>query len=69
MAQGTPLHELFVDELNDLCNAEHHLVGALPRMARVAATRELKGASENHPGETGRPARRPGQIGTEALHV
>jgi ferritin-like metal-binding protein YciE len=68
MAAESPLHELFVDELKDLYNAENQLIKALPRMAKAAATPELKRAFEKHLGETRRQAQRLEQIG-RALDV
>jgi ferritin-like metal-binding protein YciE len=68
MAEETPLHELFVDELKDLYNAENQLIKALPRMAKAAGTPELRRAFEKHLGETRRQAQRLEQIG-RALEV
>lgn len=42
------LHDLFVDELKDLYNAENQLLKALPKMAKAAAHPELKAAFEEH---------------------
>ena len=42
------LHDLYVDELKDLYNAENQLVKALPRMAKAANTPELKAGFEEH---------------------
>ena len=68
MAEAAPLHDLFVDELKDLYNAENQLIKALPRMAKAASTPELKRAFEKHLGETRRQAQRLEQIG-RALDV
>lgn len=46
------LHDLFVDELKDLYNAENQLVKALPKMAKAAASDELRTAFEEHLHET-----------------
>jgi ferritin-like metal-binding protein YciE len=46
------LHELFLDELSDLLNAEKQLTKALPKMAKAAKCEELKEAFESHLGET-----------------
>ena len=46
------LHDLFVDELKDLYNAETQLTKALPKMAKAAASEELRTAFENHLEET-----------------
>src|SRR5947209_12359721 len=42
------LHDLFVDELKDLYNAENQLVKALPRMAKAAENEELRQGFEEH---------------------
>ncbi|MDB6034055.1 MAG: hypothetical protein JWM16_4393 [Verrucomicrobiales bacterium] len=46
------LHELFLDELADIYNAEKQLTKALPRMAKAAQTPELRQAFETHLRET-----------------
>jgi ferritin-like metal-binding protein YciE len=47
MPLGT-LHDLYVEELRDLYNAENQLLKALPKMAKGAASEELKAAFEEH---------------------
>lgn len=47
MSLGT-LHELYVEELRDLYNAENQLMKALPKMAKAASSEELKAAFEEH---------------------
>jgi ferritin-like metal-binding protein YciE len=42
------LHNLYVNELKDLYNAENQLVKALPKMAKAATTPGLKAAFEEH---------------------
>lgn len=42
------LHDLYVDELKDLYNAENQLLKALPKMAKAAASQELKDAFTEH---------------------
>ena len=42
------LHDLYVDELKDLYNAENQLLKALPKMAKAASAPELKAAFEEH---------------------
>ncbi len=42
------LHDLFVEELRDIYNAENQLVKALPRMAKAATCEDLQGAFEKH---------------------
>jgi len=46
------LHDLFVDELKDLYNAEVQLTKALPKMAKAAASEDLRTAFEDHLEET-----------------
>jgi ferritin-like metal-binding protein YciE len=46
------LHDLFVDELKDLFNAETQLTKALPKMAKAAASEELRTAFADHLKET-----------------
>lgn len=42
------LHDLYVDELKDLYNAENQLLKALPRMAKAASSEDLKAAFTEH---------------------
>ena len=42
------LHELFVDELKDIYDAEKQLVKALPKMAKAAESEELRAGFEEH---------------------
>ena len=42
------LHELFVDELQDLYDAENQIIEALPKMAEKASSPELRSAFEQH---------------------
>ena len=42
------LHDLYVDELKDLYNAENQLLKALPKMAKAAADPRLQAAFEEH---------------------
>jgi len=46
------LHDLFVDQLKDLYNAENQLVKALPKVAKTATNPQLKKAVEAHLEET-----------------
>jgi ferritin-like metal-binding protein YciE len=46
------IHDLYVDELKDLYNAEHQLLKALPKMAKAASAPELAKAFTNHLEET-----------------
>jgi ferritin-like metal-binding protein YciE len=42
------LHELFVDELKDIYDAEKQLTKALPKMAKAAHSEDLRAAFEEH---------------------
>src|SRR4029079_8523388 len=42
------LHDLYVNELRDLYNAENQLLKALPRMAKAASDPGLRAAFEEH---------------------
>jgi len=42
------LHDLYVNELKDLYNAETQLVKALPKMVKAASNPDLKAAIEEH---------------------
>src|SRR5436305_5870929 len=42
------LHDLFVDELKDLYNAENQIIKALPKMAKAASSDELRQGFEEH---------------------
>src|SRR2546421_6958206 len=46
------LKDLYIDELKDLYNAENQLLKALPRMAKKAASPDLRAALEQHLGQT-----------------
>jgi ferritin-like metal-binding protein YciE len=46
------LHDLYVDELKDLYNAENQLVKALPKMAKAASDPQLAKAFTDHLAET-----------------
>src|SRR5690349_551683 len=46
------LHELFLDELADVYNAEQQLTKALPKLAKTAKNDELREAFEQHLEET-----------------
>lgn len=53
-----PLHEMFLDELHDIYNAEKQLIAALPKLAKAATDSKLKKAFENHLEETKGPRER-----------
>jgi Domain of unknown function (DUF892) len=58
MATEKNLRELFHDTLKDIYFAEKKILSALPKMAKAAASEELKAAFEKHETETeehGRP--------------
>jgi ferritin-like metal-binding protein YciE len=42
------LHKLFIEQLRDVYNAENQLLKALPKMAKHAASDELRQAFEDH---------------------
>ena len=46
------LHDLYVEELKDLYNAENQLLKALPKMAKAASSPELSQAFKDHLEET-----------------
>ena len=46
------IEELFLDELKDLYSAEKQITKSLPKMAKAAASVELKAAFEDHLKET-----------------
>lgn len=48
----TSLHELYVDQLKDLYNAEKQLIAALPKLAKAAENAELREAFKAHLEET-----------------
>lgn len=57
------LHELFVDQLKDLYNAENQLVKALPKLAKKASNPTLKAAFTSHLKETENHVKRLEMIG------
>ena len=56
------MQDLFLEELRDIYHAEKQLVRALPKMARAAASEDLKAAFESHLEETKGQVERLGQI-------
>jgi len=52
MAQAGTLHEAFIEELRDSYDAEKQLVKALPKLAKAAASTDLRAAFETHLKET-----------------
>ena len=57
------LADLMEDELKDLFSAEHQLLKALPRMAKKAASTDLRAAFTSHLSETEGHVKRLEQIG------
>jgi len=49
---NTELHQLFLDELADIYNAEQQLTKALPKLAKACQNPELREAFETHLEET-----------------
>ena len=52
------LHDVFVDELRDMYNAEQQIVNALPAMIKATSSRELRTAFEDHLAQTEQHVRR-----------
>jgi ferritin-like metal-binding protein YciE len=52
------LRDLYVEQLQDLYNAEQQLIKALPKMAKAASSEDLKAAFEEHLEKTRGHARR-----------
>ena len=52
MAQAGTLHDAFIEELRDTYDAEKQLIKALPRLAKAAASTDLRAAFESHLEET-----------------
>jgi ferritin-like metal-binding protein YciE len=52
------LHDLYLEQLKDLCDAEHQLIKALQKMAKAASSPELRAAFEEHLEETKEHAQR-----------
>ena len=52
MAQAGTLHDAFIEELRDTYDAEKQLLKALPKLAKAAASTDLRAAFETHLEET-----------------
>ena len=52
------LHDLYLEQLKDLYDAEHQLIKALPKMAKASSSAELRKAFEEHLEKTKEHARR-----------
>jgi ferritin-like metal-binding protein YciE len=50
--ENSALHQLFLDELADVYNAEQQITKALPKMAKAAKAPELREAFQTHLEET-----------------
>jgi ferritin-like metal-binding protein YciE len=48
MADAGTLHDVFIDELRDVYDAEKQITKALPKMAKAASSPELRAAFEEH---------------------
>ena len=48
MAQAGTLHDAFIEELRDTYDAEKQLIKALPKLAKAAASTDLRAAFETH---------------------
>jgi len=48
MAEASTLHDAFLDELRDVYDAEKQLTKALPKLAKAAASGDLRSAFEEH---------------------
>jgi ferritin-like metal-binding protein YciE len=46
------MEDLFLEQIQDLYDAEERLIKALPKMAEATTTRELRSAFEEHLGQT-----------------
>ena len=56
------LNDLFINQLEDLYDAENRLTDALPKMAEASSSQQLKGAFMQHLEQTKGHARRLEQI-------
>ena len=54
----TSLHDLFLDSLRDLYNAENQIIKALPKMAKTADSEELQKGFQEHLEQTRRRVER-----------
>ena len=52
MAEAGTLHDAFIEELRDTYNAEKQLTKVLPKLAKAAASDDLRAAFESHLRET-----------------
>lgn len=62
MAKLNSLEDLFVEQLQDLYDAEHQITKALPKMAKAAASSELQQAFQMHLQQTEQQIKRLEQV-------
>lgn len=62
MAKLEGLHELFIEQLKDMYDAEKQLIKALPKMAKHAGNASLRSAIEEHLEQTRHQAERLEQV-------
>jgi ferritin-like metal-binding protein YciE len=60
--KANSLHDLYLEQLKDLYDAEHQLIKALPKMAKATSSAELRQAFEDHLKQTKEHAQRIGII-------
>lgn len=60
--KANSLHELYLEELKDLYDAENQIIKALPKMVEAASSEELQGALTEHLEVTREQAKRLEQI-------
>jgi len=56
------MQDLFIEQIQDLYDAEERLIKALPKMAEASTSAELRGAFEDHLQETKHQVRRLEQV-------
>src|SRR5688572_18338912 len=66
--KNSGLYQLFIDQLEDMYNAEHQIIEALPHLIQQASLPELKDALSNHLQETKHQVQRLEQI-QSALNI
>lgn len=59
---NTELHDLFVDQLRDMYDAEHRILEALPKKIEAANSEDLKNGLQKHLQETEKQVQRLEQI-------
>jgi ferritin-like metal-binding protein YciE len=66
--KSNSLEQLFVDGLKDLYDAEHQILEALPKMAEMASSQQLKQAFQTHEQQTRQQTQRLEQIFRDLGH-